>query len=282
MVLNLQQIKKKLQVANNIAKLSKVIELMSISKLYKKQNLLKSHNIYTKHVRCMLQNSIENTNLINNQYMNNMNSKKLLYIIFPDKGLCGNIITKLYKKVNSYLTYNDNYYIIIVGKKAKNIFIKNSYTIIASFDTGISNDELIYKLMEVVTKFFAVNRITKINIAYTKFKDLFNQEAIIEEIWPIKKSVNINKQNSYIIEPNIQKILLNLLPYYIKISLNNALINACISEQAARIIAMKNSRDNAYNILLSLTNFYNKARQEKITNDILDLSNGNEYRENII
>jgi F-type H+-transporting ATPase subunit gamma len=269
---SLQQIKKKLKVANNIAKLSKIIEMTAISKLYKEQYLLKTHTIYTKQIKYILQNAINNS-IVNNQHINTISNKQLLYIMLPDKGLCGDIVIKLTKKINSYLsrTHDDNY-IVIIGKSAKKIFNKSNYNIFSSFDINISKYDLIYKLMKIVKNIFIANEIIKISIAYTKFKSIFEQEALIEEVWPIKQYSNNN--NFYVFEPSVKYILIDILPYYIEISLNNALLNACASEQAARIIAMKHSRDNAYEVLHSLTNSYNKARQEKITNDILDLSNG--------
>ncbi|MDR0915264.1 MAG: F0F1 ATP synthase subunit gamma [Endomicrobium sp.] len=283
MVQNLQQIKKKLQVTNNIAKLSKVIEMMAISKLYKKKNLLNIYTIYVKRIRYMLQHSINN-NMINNQYISIANNNCLLFIVSPDRGLCGSIVTKLTKKVYSYLdlAYNNNNYIVLIGKKVKKIFNKGNSTIVTSFDTNMLNNELIYELMEIITKFFSTGKITKIIVAYTKFENMFNQKALIEEIWPIQQFNNCNNNHNYMFEPNVQYVLMDLLPYYIEIALYNTLLNAYVSEQAARIIAMKNSRNNACDVSMSLTNFYNKVRQEKITSDILDLSNGNEYLENII
>jgi F-type H+-transporting ATPase subunit gamma len=76
-----------------------------------------------------------------------------------------------------------------------------------------------------------------------------------------------------IFEPNKEDILQELLPYYLEIQLFNALLQAFTSEQAAQMIAMQNAKNNARDIAEYLNLVYNKSRQERITNEILDLSN---------
>ena len=101
------------------------------------------------------------------------------------------------------------------------------------------------------------------------------QEPVIEEILPIKTDKNFQENKmDYIFEPDPQSILKDMLPYYFEVEFYSAFMNAYASEQAARMTAMKNAKDNASDISASLTNIYNKSRQEKITNEILDLANG--------
>jgi F-type H+-transporting ATPase subunit gamma len=101
------------------------------------------------------------------------------------------------------------------------------------------------------------------------------QEPLVEEILPVKPEKDfVDTGIDYIFEPSAEQVLQDLIPYYVEVEFYSALVNAYASEQAARMTAMKNANENANDIAASLTNIYNKSRQEKITNEILDLANG--------
>jgi len=76
-----------------------------------------------------------------------------------------------------------------------------------------------------------------------------------------------------IFEPNSLELINDLLPYYLEVQIFNALLQAFTSEQAARMVAMQNAKNNANDIAQYLNLVYNRSRQERITNEILDLSN---------
>jgi F-type H+-transporting ATPase subunit gamma len=148
---------------------------------------------------------------------------------------------------------------------------------LASFDMGTSFPKYddIYPIIEIAKKLYISGEVAKVSVIYTEFRNMIVQEPAIEEILPIKpdKSFKENKMD-YVFEPDPQKVLEDLFPYYFEVEFYSAFMNAYASEQAARMIAMKNAKENANDISASLTNIYNKSRQEKITNEILDLANG--------
>ncbi|MDR0820722.1 MAG: ATP synthase F1 subunit gamma [Endomicrobium sp.] len=277
MAQNLQQLKKRIKTSDSIAQIAKAMEMIAASKIHKAQNYVEKHNPYARKIKYMVQRILTDKDLYDEieKFSKERKGKRLIYIISPDKGLCGGLIVNLFKKVSSYVQSGD--YIVAVGKKSANDATRCNYNVFASFGMGASFPKYddIYPIIDIAKKLYISGEVTKVSVIYTKFRNMLVQEAAIEEILPIKpdKSFKENKMD-YIFEPDPQQVLEDLLPYYFEIEFYSAFMNAYASEQAARMVAMKNAKDNANDISASLTNIYNKSRQEKITNEILDLANG--------
>jgi F-type H+-transporting ATPase subunit gamma len=168
-------------------------------------------------------------------------------------------------------------YVIAVGKKAHAFATRYNYNVPMSFNMGtiFPKYDNIFPLINITNDLFLSGEVTKIAIVYTGFKNMLTQEPIAKEILPIKRDEKfVNNSIDYIMEPSNQRVLKDMIPYYLEVEFYDALMNAYASEQAARMTAMKNAKDNADDISASLTNIYNKSRQEKITAEILDLANG--------
>ncbi|MDR2676449.1 MAG: ATP synthase F1 subunit gamma [Endomicrobium sp.] len=272
MVQNLQQIKKRIKTSNNIEQISKAIEMISASKILKIQSFVERYNPYAKKIKYMVQRVITEKKIIDKK--ENVNNK-FVYIISPDKGLCGGLVMNLLKIMSSYVQQND--YVVTIGKKAASNVSKYDYNVIASFKMGINFPQYddIYPMISIANDFYILGKVEKISIIYTEFKNIFVQEAVVNEILPIIPNQAFkNHTISYIFEPDVKYILKELLPYYFEVEFYDALMNAYASEQTARMIAMRNAKNNANDISNLLLSIYNKSRQEKITNEILDLANG--------
>jgi F-type H+-transporting ATPase subunit gamma len=277
MAQNLQQLKKRIKTSDNIAQIAKAMEMIAASKIREPQNYVKKHNPYARKIKYMVQRILMDKDLYNEieKFSKEKKGKSLIYIISSDKGLCGGLVVNLFKKVSSYLQSGD--YVVAVGKKSANDVTRYNYNVLASFDMGRSFPKYddIYPIIEIAKKLYISGEVTKVSVIYTEFKNMLVQEPTIEEILPIKPDKNFKKNKmDYIFEPDPQKVLEDLFPYYFEVEFYSAFMNAYASEQAARMTAMKDAKDNANDISASLTNIYNKSRQEKITNEILDLANG--------
>jgi F-type H+-transporting ATPase subunit gamma len=277
MAQNLQQIKKRIKTSDSIAQISKAMEMISASKIRKVQNSVEKHNPYAKKIKYMVQRIITDKDLTEEieKFSKEKTGNRLVYIISPDKGLCGGLIVNLFKKVGAYIQPND--YVVAIGKKATNSAAKYDYNVLASFNMGTSFPKYddIYPIINIANNFYISGEATKVSVIYTEFKNMLVQEPVIEEIFPIKPDKNFKGHEiDYIFEPDSKQVLKDLLPCYFEVEFYSALMNAYASEQAARMTAMKNAKDNANDISASLINIYNKSRQEKITNEILDLANG--------
>jgi len=274
---NLQQLKKRIRTSQSIAQITKAMEMIAASKIRKAQLSVEKHNPYAKKISFMVQKILTDKDLLEGiaLFSKERQGKKLIYVISPDKGLCGGLVVNLFKKLNAYASKDD--IIISIGKKAINYALKYQYNVLASFNMGTSfpKYEDIFPMLELAKRYYMSGEVSTVSVVYTEFKNMLMQEAAADEIFPIKQDEDFKDNGiDYIFEPDEPQVLADLMPYYLEVEFYGALMNAYASEQAARMTAMKNAKENANEISQSLTNLYNKSRQEKITNEILDLANG--------
>ncbi|SVB49534.1 uncharacterized protein METZ01_LOCUS202388 [marine metagenome] len=109
---------------------------------------------------------------------------------------------------------------------------------------------------------------------HSKFINTASQKTTVTELLPISSSNNENETGEYIYEPDPVYVLNALIPKYIEVQVYHALLEAFASEHSARMIAMKNATDNANELIDELTLDLNKARQEAITSELLDIVGG--------
>jgi F-type H+-transporting ATPase subunit gamma len=279
MTQNLQQLKKRIKTSNSIVQIAKAMEVISASKIRKAQDSVEKHNPYSKKIKSIVQRVIADQGLYSKEMKKFLkksdDDKRLVYIISPDKCLAGGLVVNLLKTVNAYLRNDD--YIVVIGKKASSDITRHGYNILASFEMGAKfpNYNDIYPMINIAKKFYNSGEVIKVSIIYTEFKNMLVQKPVVEEIFPIKPDQKFKEiVANYIFEPSPFEVLKDLLPFYFEVEFYSAIMNAYASEQAARMVAMKNAKDNAKDISTSLTNIYNRSRQEKITNELLDLANG--------
>lgn len=274
---NLQLIKRRIRTANNIFQIAKAMETIAASKIKRAKKSVEANKPYTEKITNMVENILNIIDTENYQHpflIKNQSEKKLIITIGTDRGLCGILIPNLLKKLLNFDTQNT--YMITIGKKIARAAVKLDFELIASFPMGSSLPKysVIYPVLEIINQYYINKKISEVYILFTEFKSFFTQTPTIQKLLPveIKKSVSTEYTN-YIFEPEIEIILKELLPYYVEVKLYNTIINSYTSEQAARMVSMQKAKNNALDVSDSLTLIYNKIRQEKITNEILDITN---------
>ena len=275
---NLQQVKKRIRSSNSIAKIARAMEMIAASKIKKAQSAVEKNKPYTDRVKFIVQKILaENSDIsLSSSFvgLNKNAKKKLVYVISGDKGLCGGLLANIYRQVYTNVTKDD--YVVTIGKKAQAFCIKNGYNVKASFNMGTSfpNYEMIFPILKIMQNLYEANEISSVEVIYTHFKNRLVQESVTRVLAPIERDEHFVNKGEHIFEPSSKEVLDSLIPHYFEAIFYNMLMNAYASEQAARMSAMSNANENAKEIAASLTIIYNKSRQEKITNEILDLANG--------
>jgi len=275
---SLQQIKKRIKTANNIAQISKAMEMIAASKIKKAQSAVEKNRPYAQRVKYVVQKILaeNDRNSFQSSFVELKKDikEKLVYIISPDKGLCGGLLTNIFRQALNNVSKQD--YVVAIGKKAQVFCIKNGFNLIASFNMGTlfpKYADVIPKL-KIIKDLYEENKISSVEVIYTYFKSRMVQETTTKILSPIEKDENFINKGDHLFEPSSKEVLESLIPYYFEVIFYDILMNAYASEQAARMAAMGNAKENAHEISASLTTVYNKSRQEKITNEILDLANG--------
>jgi len=272
-------LKRRIKTAKNISKTTKAFQMIAASRLKKAQSAATLSKPYVEKLDYLSKGLVRKIDAHSQHaYMNTpvgINSK-LLIVVSPDKGLSGGLVTNLMRELIHFTSSGKIYYPTI-GKKAETAVSSLNKEIIASFPFGNSlpSFNVIYPLTKIINEYFLGKKISEVKILSTKFTSVFIQIPQISTLLPVKlddESKNINLVTLF--EPNADELIPDLLQHYLEMVLYQSLLESYASEQAARMIAMKNATDNALDIILQLQLEYNKTRQEKITNELLDIGGG--------
>lgn len=273
---NLQLLKRRIKTASNVAQIAKAMEMMSASKIKRAQKTVESNKPYVKKIEEITSSLISQTDKkFAHPYIDgNDSSAKLLIVISPDKGLCGSLNTNIFKKL---LTVDSkDVKLVTIGKKVEKFAARMSFDFVAAFPMGntIPRFTNVYEMVKLIETFYNKGEVGSVEILFTQFHSFFQQVPVIKKLLPIDPAVfSQDSEPFHLFEPNVPSLLETLLPQYIEMSIYSALLEAYTSEQVARMIAMQNAKTNANDIASYLTLSYNKIRQEKITGEILDLTN---------
>lgn len=281
MAANLQLLHRRIKTAQNISQIAKAMEMIAASKIKRAQASLLNHKPYAEKITSLTQElmlRVPKKKFTHPYITGNNSSKRLLIVVTPDKGLCGSLITNLLRR---FLEEDaKNTLLVTIGKKGETAAVRTGYNLIASFPMGtrFPSYGAVYPIITLINEHYMRNSVSKVEILYSEFLSLFNQQALLTPLLPIPTSQNVDREDFYtrdvIFEPSPDIILSSLLPHYLEVSVYHILIQSFSAEQAARMIAMQNAKNNALDIVDYLTLEYNKTRQGQITSEILDLANG--------
>ncbi|HEV3451475.1 MAG TPA: F0F1 ATP synthase subunit gamma [Acidimicrobiia bacterium] len=212
-------------------------------------------------------------------------------VITADRGLCGaynsNITRAAEGTLREHATAGHDYGLILVGRKAESYFRFRNFRIDATF-TGFS-DQPSYEDARTVARAvegpFLAGEYDLVEVIYTRFVSVGSQEVLVRPLMPLEEEVLAggvepptpeHVSPAYEFEPSPETILERLLPRYVEARIYAALLNSAASEHAARQRAMKAATDNADDLMVSLTRVMNRARQDAITTEIMDVVGGAE------
>jgi F-type H+-transporting ATPase subunit gamma len=217
---------------------------------------------------------------------------KIGYIVVAaDRGLCGaynsSVIRAAEHAIQERRARGIDYALILVGRKAEGYFRYREYRIDAAFN-GFSERptyEDARKVGAAATQLFLAGDIDVVEIVYTRFVSVGTQIVEQHTLMPLTRDelvvdaehgAEVTVAASYEFEPSPEDILDLLLPRYVDARVYAALLNAAASEHAARQRAMKSATDNAEDLITSLTRGMNRARQDAITTEIMEIVGGAE------
>lgn len=272
---NILLLKRRIQVAQNVSKTTRAMQMIAASKLKRAQDQAVLSRPYVEKLTQITQNVLTKVDKENvHEYMKQKTGDKTLVIVIsPDKGLCGSLVSNLIQE--SLQMDIPNTFYITLGKKAEiNIALKNR-EIIASFPFGtiLPSFEIVFPVLKIIDEYFLNGKVSNVKILSSKFLSVFSQKPVVTNLLPVEiTNTELREGKDMIFEPNLQELLPDLLRHFLEMTIYQNVLESYASEQAARMIAMKNATDNAGDIILDLKLEYNKGRQEKITNEILDIT----------
>lgn len=216
-----------------------------------------------------------------------------IVLITSDRGLAGAYNSNIIRAVTRFMLEQnrENARLITVGRKGRDFMLRFRRTIVADFADLPPRPTTfdISPITRTVIDGFLDGEYDEVYLAYTDFINTLSQEPTIRLLLPIRPGGVESKVMSeyldqettlatgeYIYEPDPATLLDTILPRFTELQLYQAVLEAIASEESARMVAMRNATENAKELVSDLTLTYNKARQDAITREMLDIAGGAE------
>ena len=216
-------------------------------------------------------------------------------MISADRGLCGGYNAGVQRaaegEVKADVLAGKQYQVIPVGRKAEGYFRFRGYHLGEAF-TGFSDNPSHANAKRIgthVVELFTGGQVDRVELVYTRFISAGNQEVVLRPLVPLSADTIAGGDGrpgtarpadqpagGYEFEPEPTTILEALLPTYVEARVYAALLNAAASEHAFRQRAMKSATDNAEELIKTLSRIMNRARQDAITTEIMEIVGGAE------
>jgi F-type H+-transporting ATPase subunit gamma len=215
--------------------------------------------------------------------------KNVCYVVLTaDRGLCGGYNSGVMRategEIKQDAVQGRGHTIIAIGRKAENYFRFRGYNVGRSY-TGFTDNpsySIAKEIGEYVTGLYEAGDVDRVELVYTRFISAGNQEVVQRPLVPLDTATaeggdgKNEAGRDYEFEPSPEAILESLLPRYVEARVYAALLNAAASEHAFRQRAMKSATDNAEELIKNLSRIMNRARQDSITTEIMEIVGGAE------
>ena len=286
---NLKDLRTRINSVKSTRQITSAMKMVAAARLRKAQNRIIQLRPYANKLHKLISTLSNNLNEEEgNNYSTVRDEEKILIILITsNRGLCGafnsvaiknalNLADDVYK---SQLN-KGNVHFLAIGKKGADFLRRKNYNLADSknelFDS--LNFETIAPLAENIMKQFINEEYDKIELVYNQFKNAAVQNITTKQFLPVV----INEEYEgkylpfYIFEPDKERIIKELIPKSLKIQFYKAIIDSFVAENGARMTAMHKATDNATELIRDLNLEYNKARQNAITKELLDIVGGAE------
>jgi len=281
----LKEIKTRIVAIKNTQKITKAMKMVAAAKLRRAQEKIISTRPYANKMNELLSHLISVAEKTINPLMEEREvNKHLVVVISSDRGLCGSFNTNLLRFATEQIgKLGEDTQLITIGKKASVYFKKRGYNVIQSH-VNIFGD-LKIELAKDIVKFIVQGYLDKmydnVELIFNEFISVVKQNTVTERFLPLSKPDTDDEAEKksmvdYIYEPSAREILNNLIPKQLDIQLWKALLESNAAEQGARMTAMEMATNNAADFLQELEIMYNRARQESITKELLEIVAGAE------
>ncbi|HQV69156.1 MAG TPA: ATP synthase F1 subunit gamma [Thermoflexales bacterium] len=284
----LREIRRRIRSVKNIRQITKALQAVSASRVRRAQESATATRPYTAKARDLLASV---ASLAGGETRHPLLTKRdevknvTIVLISADRGLAGAFNSNVGRIAFnfgreqtapvSYVTY---------GKKGRDFVFRRGGNVIADYSPIPARPVLLdtTPITRQVIEDFLEGKTDEVWLAYTDYVSAAIQKPTLKKLLPLAAEELLEGTKSdgprpaYDFEPDPQGILDTLLPRLTEMQVYQAVLESLASEHTARMVAMRNATDNASDLILSLTLTYNKARQQAITSELLDIAGGTE------
>jgi F-type H+-transporting ATPase subunit gamma len=284
-----KELRTKIKSVENTKKITKAMEMISVSKMRKAQERMRAARPYSTKVRDIATNLGKANPEYVHAFMQTNDAKSVgMIVVSTDKGLCGGLNTNLLRQVTGKLretqAASQTTRAVAIGSKGLGFLNRVGATVV-SHVTHLGDRPHLDKLIgpvKVLLDAYVKGEVNSVHLCYNKFVSTMKQDPVVEQLLPLSaekmqaesKSEGVAHAWDYIYEPDAQAVIDDLLVRYVEALVFQALAENMASEHAARMVAMKAATDNAGSVIGELKLIYNKTRQAAITKELSEIVSG--------
>jgi F-type H+-transporting ATPase subunit gamma len=281
-------LRRRIRSVQSTKKITRAMELIAATRVAKAQQRVQAARPYSEEITSVIQHMAEAGGVGDHPLLRPAAElRKVAYVVITgDRGLAGaynsNVIRAAEREVQAVRSEGKDYSLVICGKKGVGYFRFRGFQVDAEF-TGMSDTPTYENAREVahlVSEMFESGQVQEVVLVYTRFLSVATQRVTVRQFMPLtgvgEESAGTAAKADYEFEPGPGEILGRLLPRYVEARLFAAMLDAAASEHAARQRAMKSATDNADELITKLSRVMNRARQDSITTEIMEIVSGAE------
>ena len=286
---NLKAIRKRIASVKSTQQITRAMKMVAAAKLRRAQDRIIAARPYAEKMESLVQNLAVRAGAdIKHPLLEVREPKKVQLIIFAsDRGLCGAFNTNLIKTGERFMAETrrngQEVALTAVGRKAFDYFNKRKYSIKDKYlNVSSANDFSTAQVIarDIVNQ-YSEKECDKVVVIFSQFYSAMKQRPLVKEILPVSTGIEEETPTGelpleFIFEPPAAQLMADLLPKFVEVQVYRAVLDNLASEFGARMTAMENATSNADEMISSLTLKYNRARQEAITKELMDIVGGAE------
>ncbi|MGI8998894.1 MAG: ATP synthase F1 subunit gamma [Candidatus Limnocylindria bacterium] len=291
---SLKDIRGRIGSVRNIAQITRAMEMVAASRMKRAQDSILAARPYADEIEAALgrvAGAAGLTEEVDPLLARRPIRRVAIIVITTDRGLAGSLNANATRSVLRWVARRASestgeaaveIEAITVGRKGRDALRRAGVPIAAHFaqlgDRPSFSD--VTPIARLVVEDFLAEKYDEIDIAYSTFVSTLAQKPEIDTILPVVRpemeEESERTNDEYLFEPSPEAVLHHLLPHYVAINIYRAVLENNASEQSARMIAMRNSTENANELIGDLTLVYNKTRQATITREMIEIASGAE------
>ena len=284
-----REIRRRIRSVENTAKITNAVQLVAASKMRRAQLRAEAARPYADSMRGLLANLAsaggdgQDTGPLHPLLERREVRETAIILITPDRGLAGGLISNLQRHAGSLVLSPEQaggVSMIPVGRKGLDYFARFDVPFRGEFQRLGDYPSLddTRPISQIAMDDYMSGAVDQVSLVFASFVSTVQQRPTTVPLLPVDAPASDTgdaaSEVEYIFEPSPQAVLDELLPRYVEMQVYQAVLESAASEQSARMVAMRNATDAANEMVDDLTLQYNKARQEQITSELLDIVGG--------
>lgn len=272
----------------NIRKITRTMELIATARFKKAMDRSVAARDYTKQLAKIMGNIAQAGATVSHPLLVVRPTKRAAVLVLTgNRGLCGgynsNVVRQSVALLGQWRSEKVDTNVAVSGKRGISALKFRGVDIAETYTTFEDKPEFaaVAPIGQAYLAAYAAGEIDRLDVVYTRFHGIARQEAVAEMLLPLAAPQAVDAPakadaagESYDFYPSAESILEEILPASFLSRLFKCFLDAAVSEQVARMVAMKAATENAGGLIKSLSRQYNRARQSQITGEIMEILGG--------